>query len=723
VNGAKVFTTTWIYGNYPGEDNQEMIRNFIRHMYLNHDTNYVLLGGDVKEGDPENSVVPYRGFYIYTGGYSDSDMAADMYYGHLDGNWNTDGDSRFAEPGEEDWYAEVAVGRAPVDNTTQAQAFVDKVIAYEHMEKPDLGSRKRVCFHQSRVQTGNSPDSRCLAWNCDDWIPGDYTIEYLFEENGTVTKNDWINAWAAGPIVVVHIGLGITNAYHINYELGGTISWYNSDVPSMTNTFFPWTTSTACICGQFTANDCLAEEYVKDDCGAIGAIYNDNYGWFSTMNACMYSGEFCEMEVRACWSDGYEKLGDILNRSRYYMAGPASSNPYYRWCYYERNLMGDPETSCLDTRDEDKINVCIPADGSDVHGTVDITACTCGSIDKVKFYINDEYKDTDYQAPFDYSWDTTSCPEDTTATIKVEGYYSDVLIDDKTITVTVNNQYVEFTYPEEGDIVSETVIITTDTRNIDTVEFYIDDILVYTDTVAPFQYEWETCSESNGSHTLKTKGYYSGQFVDEDIVTCQVSNNPSVVITDPTDQEEVWDTVTITVDSSCIDKVEFYIDGILKYTDHTGPPFQYEWDTTTYSDGSHTIYVKGFYYGVFKDDDTITVTVNNHHIDITNPSNRAVICIGTPVNITTSTTACIDTVKFYLIWIVNDEISGELLCTDTETPFGCSWNTTGYSAGWYTIRAEAYSSGVVYSCCSLYICENGKKTLKIFFFSFFLGFY
>jgi hypothetical protein len=66
----------------------------------------------------------------------------------------------------------------------------------------------------------------------------------------------------------------------------------------------------------------------------------------------MYSGEFCEMEVRACWDDGYEKLGDILNRSRYYMASSAQSNSYYRWCFYERNLMGDPETPCLTVRPE-----------------------------------------------------------------------------------------------------------------------------------------------------------------------------------------------------------------------------------------------------------------------------------------------------------------------------------------------------------------------------------
>jgi hypothetical protein len=340
VTGAYVYTTSWIYSNFSGRDNQEKIRTFIKDRYTNYGTRYVLLGGDT-------GVVPYRGFYVSTGGYTDTDMAADMYYGHLDGTFNSDNDSRWAEPTDGvDWYAEVAVGRAPVDNTTEASAFVNKVIAYELASKP-----KRVLLHQSRVLSNNVPDSRCLAYNCDNWIPRDYTIHYLFEENGTVTKSAWISAWTQGPVAVAHIGHGSATSYYINYQVGGTVTWYTSDVSTMTNTFFPWTTSVACISGQFEYSDCLAEAYVKDsNNGAIAAIYNDNYGWFSTSNACKYSGEFCEKEFRACWSDGKQKLGDMLNKARSYLVSSAQSNSTYRWCFYERNLIGDPESPCLTKR-------------------------------------------------------------------------------------------------------------------------------------------------------------------------------------------------------------------------------------------------------------------------------------------------------------------------------------------------------------------------------------
>ena len=602
VYGAAVYDTTYIYSLYPTGDNQTKIRNFIIDKYTNNGTKYVLLGGDT-------GVVPYRGFYVSSGGYTDSDMAADMYFAHLDGNWNTDGDSRYGEPGEEDWYAEVAVGRAPVDNTTEAQAFVDKVIDYEHMNKP-----QRVCFHQSRVQSDNVPDSRCLAYNCDDWIPDGYSIDYVFEEDGTVSKTVWRNAWTDAPIVVAHIGHGNTNVYYINYEIGGTVSWYSSDVSSLTNAFYPWTTSVACICGQFEANDCLAEEYVKDDCGAIGAIYNDNYGWFSLLDACQYSGEFCEMEVRACWSDGYEKLGDLLNRSRYYMASSAQSSSTYRWCYYERNLLGDPETPCLTTRSipPKTVTITSPSNGAAVCGTVAITTSTTGYIDTVEFYIDSILKFTDTVAPFSWNWDTTQyCGGQ--HTILVKGYCSGVFMDSDVITVTNTSPpifYVTITYPCEGQAVSGTVTCAADS-NCDSVKWYIDGIFKGEDTSAPFEYTWDTEQESNDSHTIKVEGLVGGVYQCEDSVNITVDNSvPYVIITYPLDGQTISGIVTVTIDTNC-DEVRFYLNDHLKHTDYTAP-FTWNWDTT--QDKNKKLKAEGYRSGVLMDSDQIKVKIKNPSI-------------------------------------------------------------------------------------------------------------
>jgi hypothetical protein len=524
VNGATVYTVAWISSNYSGTDNQMKMRNFIIDKYTNNGCKYVLLGGDT-------AAVPYRGFYVSTGGYTDSDMLADMYFGHLDGSHNSDGDSYYGETNDGvDFGAEVAVGRAPCQTLAEAQTFVNKVTTYEAAVKP-----KRVLLHESRVQAGNSPDARCLAYGCDDYIPGDYTIDYLFEENGAISKSVWISHWAQNPVAVAHIGHGNTNVYYINYEVGGgSVSWYNTDIASMTNTFWPWTTSVACITGQIEANDCLAEAYVMDsNNGAIAAIYNDNYGWFNTGNACMYSGEFCINEFRACWGDGKQKLGDMLNKARSYLASSASSNTTYRWCFYERNLVGDPESPCLTQRGTpppppDSVSIISPTNGSTVKDTVNVTTSYSGCIDTVEFYIDGTLKATDTTSPFSYSWNTIPYP-DGSHTILVKGYCSGVFKDDDSVTVNVDNVIdytITITTPVSGQTYSGTVTCAA-TTNCTSVKWYIDGTYVGEDTTSPFQYTWDTTLYSDASHTVKAEGWASGVLQAQNSVTCNVDNSTS----------------------------------------------------------------------------------------------------------------------------------------------------------------------------------------------------
>ncbi|MBU7021962.1 MAG: hypothetical protein HXS41_12960, partial [Theionarchaea archaeon] len=505
--------------NYSGTDTQMKMRNFIIDKYTNNGCKYVLLGGDT-------SAVPYRGFYVSTGGYTDSDMLADMYYAHLDGSHNSDGDSNYGETSDGvDFGAEVAVGRAPCQSVTEAQNFVNKVIAFEQADKP-----KKIVFHQSRLFSGNNPDSRCLAYACEDYLPSDFTVIYLFEENSTVSKSAWISHWAQNPLIVTHIGHGNTTVYYINYEIGGTVSWYSSDVSSMTNTFKPVHISIACLAGQIEAEDCLGEEYVKR-CKAFAFIGLDNYAWLSTSNACMYSGEFAVAIFRAIFSDGKEKLGDALNKGRSYLASSAQSNTTYRWCFYEINLIGDPETPILTKRggaQDDTVEITNPSGESTVCGTINIATSTTGCIDEVKFYIDGTLVKDDTSSPFSYIWDTTTYG-DGNHTISVMGYCSGVFKDGGPITVTVDNYtnyFVTITNPSEGQTVSGTVTCAV-TSNCDTVKWYIDGTYVAEDSSSPFQYSWDTTLYSDGDHTVNVEGYISGAYEDEDSNPVYVSNETS----------------------------------------------------------------------------------------------------------------------------------------------------------------------------------------------------
>lgn len=319
VNGARVETVS-------AGTSAEEIKNIINDYYTYYGTSYVLLGGDV-------GVIPY-----HTKQVMGTNIAEDYWFANLVGD---DDISEY----------EVYIGRAPVENDAEAAHFVNKVISFEQMNKPMAN-----LFHQSRVLPGNNPDSRELAWQCQQYVPPGYIHYELFEENGRIEKADWIDFWRNDGILCEHIGHGSPMSYYINYEVGGGhVTWYNTDVASMDNTFWPVHTSVACHTGEFTYNDCLAEDYVKGDHGAVACFMNDKNGWFSYSDATYLSGDFIEMQFHALYQEDYQSIGAILAHSKYHFIDEATdpSHPhraYWEYCWREINLFGDPETPVLTKR-------------------------------------------------------------------------------------------------------------------------------------------------------------------------------------------------------------------------------------------------------------------------------------------------------------------------------------------------------------------------------------
>ncbi|UCD30829.1 MAG: hypothetical protein JSV38_08335, partial [Desulfobacterales bacterium] len=82
--------------NYPGVDLAEEVRNFIIDMYQTYGTIYVVLLGDC-DGAPSANYIPTRGCYAAVGGTTDNNIPSDLYFGCLDGSWNSDGDSLWGE--------------------------------------------------------------------------------------------------------------------------------------------------------------------------------------------------------------------------------------------------------------------------------------------------------------------------------------------------------------------------------------------------------------------------------------------------------------------------------------------------------------------------------------------------------------------------------------------------------------------------------------------------
>ncbi|KAA0002539.1 MAG: hypothetical protein FE048_03565, partial [Thermoplasmata archaeon] len=340
---AKMVNLTFIQNNYEGNDLQEKIRNFIKYAYQNWGAEYILLGGD-------DEIIPHRGFYGYVPSEppeEDYDIPADLYYAALDGTWDDNGNGVYGELADNpDWYAEVYVGRAPVNTVTEATNFVNKVIAFETTNKPNV-----IQLHQSRLEHDNIPDSTVTPEACAQWIPNSYIINKLYEENGTVTKTKWRDAFSDGRLIVQHIGHGSVNEYFLNFENGGAIIWYGSDALRLINSFYPIYIAPICLSGAFDYNDCIGEKYLLNEEGGTSAcILNSRYGWYSPSNAHTYSGEFAERQFYELFEEGRENLGKMMQIAKEHFSFSAAANPTYRWCYYEINLLGDPETPVLTTR-------------------------------------------------------------------------------------------------------------------------------------------------------------------------------------------------------------------------------------------------------------------------------------------------------------------------------------------------------------------------------------
>jgi subtilisin len=164
-------------------------------------------------------------------------------------------------------------------------------------------------------------------------------------------------------------------------------------------------------------------------------------------------------------------------------------------------------------------------------------------------------------------------------------------------------RYCTITNPSDGATVSGTVTITVDASKTPTIE--IDGVQVGTG----YTYNWDTTAYSDGAHTIKASAHGIRHTITVTVANGgPVDDPPVVTITSPTDGATVSGTTTIMVTVSDEESLtpDIYIDGTYVATSSA-----YEWDTTTYSDGSHTIYAEATDSASQTGSDQISVTVDN----------------------------------------------------------------------------------------------------------------
>lgn len=348
---AKLFTTDEIGQLASGADVQDKIRNFIINQYVNSNVKYVVLGGD-------NELVPARGFYCQVQSSSlmeDSNIPADLYYSALDGNWNTDGDDKWAEPEEDDLLPDISVGRIPASDATDLASMIHKTLSYQNtpveneLDKVLLVGEK---LWDNPVTWGAQYLDLLIGRHTDNGytttgIPVSDPVEKLYDRDlpSEWTASTLRQKMNSGKSFVHHVG-------HSNYNY--VMRMYNSDITNQNFAGLNGTTHNytliythGCICGAFDENDCIAEEMLKIENLAVAFVGNSRYGWFNEGQTEGPSPHLHREFINALYTMKENHIGAAHMISKIKSAPWIEADGQWepgaiRWVFYDCNVLGDP---------------------------------------------------------------------------------------------------------------------------------------------------------------------------------------------------------------------------------------------------------------------------------------------------------------------------------------------------------------------------------------------
>lgn len=367
-----VLSTEYINSNYTGDDVQMRIRNCIIDYVNNYGTTFVVLGGD-------DTKVPDRDCYIKI--YDDpavTDLPCDMYYAGLDGTWDHwDNDGVYGEVDvggnpthdEYDVYADVYVGRIPVRTTSQASAYINKVLGYDYAQDEYLARKILVGgwegwnrYEGSARPSGSVCDGHIgfrddyhpIVSDSEKWGREDYRdlvcgndwpvsqVKLLFD-----TINSWDNDGSSVPTsvytvpssaIISRLSEGWNIVHHFSHgstsglNFGGSFQYYYADDLSGPTNF--WHTG-ACLTGGFDIREpCFSEALLRNpNGGAIVYMGNSRVNWGGIAQ------ELNEQFLRLVTEQQLTNIAEIFYEHK---LACNMGNPWERWTFYVMNLQGDP---------------------------------------------------------------------------------------------------------------------------------------------------------------------------------------------------------------------------------------------------------------------------------------------------------------------------------------------------------------------------------------------
>ncbi|NLG34003.1 MAG: hypothetical protein GX548_01475, partial [Lentisphaerae bacterium] len=351
---STIVTVEAIKAAYAGRDAAEQVRAFIQDAYDKWGTEYVLLGGD-------SQIVPMRRLFATAGGEQDH-IPSDLYFQCLDGSFDSDGDGVWGEPtdgadrldgrpgSDIDLYAEVAVGRVPVDDDLQLMQWVSKQVQYEadrlDASAPYLrgalfigeylgfgGVSDYATASMEEIRLGADTHGYRTAGFAALGIHTD--VATLYDAPGDA----WDNTELANLVntdrfsLMNHLGHCNTD-YCMKFTIAEVGALWANQKPGFLY-------SQGCYPGAFD-EECIAETLVcGTESGLFGGVFNSRFGWGSYNTTDGPSQRYNRWFWNAFFGDLVPQVGQ-LNQQAHERNAPRIDESCMRWIYYESNLFGDP---------------------------------------------------------------------------------------------------------------------------------------------------------------------------------------------------------------------------------------------------------------------------------------------------------------------------------------------------------------------------------------------
>jgi hypothetical protein len=351
-----------------------------------------------------------------------------------------------------------------------------------------------------------------------------------------------------------------------------------------------------------------------------------------------------------------------------------------------------------------------PTNASTVSGTtgVSVSATDNVGVTKIEWYLDGALAGSSPTASATFSWDTTTAVNGS-HTLQSKAYDAAGNVGSSAnVNVTVQNDTTppaaQITVPLNGVVVVGTTAVNvsaSDNVGVSKVELYLDGAFAASSTSASPSFSWNTTSSTNGPHVLKAKAYDAAGNIGSSVaVTVTVQNPvldttpPAAQIISPVSGATVSGVNSVNVsatDNVGVVKVEWYLDGALAASS-TNPSPAFSWDTTSSTNGTHTVKAKAYdAAGNTGTSTSASVTVQNPvpdttppSVTVTAPSDGTTVSGMISVNVNASDNVGVTKVEWY--------VDGFLAGSTATLPASFSWKTTGATNGTHTVQAKAYDA-------------------------------